>query len=238
MKSNDRSHFVKITRDFNMDKNKQKRKRPPLTKSDIDKLSIYTWVKDTKFRFISCSENLSELAGEDSPSGMIGKDDFSLIWQKDATFFREKDSRIIKNDLKYINVVETIDVVSESGTDKQHILITKAPLFNKKGKCIGIAGSHLNLPFYENPPEPDNGFDEKGRLWLPSHLGNEYLTKKEVGVLRLILIGKTSKQIAKVLGLSYRTIEEYTEKIKRKLQCSCKYEIHAMAVEYGITHIL
>ncbi len=222
-----------------MDKSKQKRKRPPLTKSDIDKLSIYTWVKDTKFRFMSCSENLSELAGEDSPGGMIGKDDFSLIWQKDAVFFREKDGRIIKNELKYINVVETIDVVTENGgLDKQHILITKAPLFNKKGKCIGIAGSHLNLPFYDNPPEADNGFDEKGRLWLPSNLGNEYLTKKEVSVLRFILLGKTSKQIAKILGLSYRTIEEHTEKIKRKLQCSYKYEIQSMAVEYGITHIL
>lgn len=77
-----------------MDKYNQKGKRPPLTKSDIDKFSIYTWVKDTKFRFMSCSENLSELAGEDSPSGMIGKDDSST-----------------------------------------------------KGKCIGIAGSHLNLPF-------------------------------------------------------------------------------------------
>lgn len=58
-----------------------KGKKHPITKSDIDKLSIYTWVKDTKFRFMSCSENLSELAGEDSPSNMIGKDDFSLIWQ-------------------------------------------------------------------------------------------------------------------------------------------------------------
>jgi DNA-binding CsgD family transcriptional regulator len=221
-----------------MDKYNQKRKSPPLTKSDIDKFSIYTWVKDTKFRFMSCSENLSELAGEDSPSGMIGKDDFSLIWQKDASFFREKDSQIIKTELKYINVVETIDVVTDSGIDKQHILITKAPLFNKKGKCIGIAGSHLNLPFYDNPPEIENGFDEKGRLWLPSKLGNEYLTKKEVSVLRFILLGKTSKQIAKIVNVSPRTIEEHTEKIKRKLQCSYKYEIHSMAVEYGITHLL
>ncbi len=222
-----------------MDINKQKRKRPTLTKSDIDKLSIYTWVKDTKFRFMSCSENLSELAGEDSPSGMIGKDDFSLIWQKDASFFREKDSQIIKTELKYINVVETIDILTDRGISKQHILITKMPLFNKKGKCIGIAGSHLNLPFYHNPPEAaENGFDEKGRFWLPSKLGNEYLTKKEVTILRVILLGKTSKQIAKILGVSYRTIEEHTEKIKRKLQCSYKHEIHSIVVEYGITHLL
>ena len=222
-----------------MDRNNPKGKKPSLTKNDIDKLSIYTWVKDTKFRFMSCSENLSELAGEDSPGGMIGKDDFSLIWQKDASFFREKDSQIIKTELKYINVVETIDVVTDNGIEKQHILITKTPLFNKRGKCIGIAGSHLNLPSFEDhSANKDSGFDEKGRLWLPSSLGKDYLTKKEVSVLRLILLGRTSKQIAKILGLSYRTIEEYTNKIKRKLQCSYKYEIHSVAVEYGITHIL
>jgi DNA-binding CsgD family transcriptional regulator len=221
-----------------MDKNIQKRIKPSLTKSDIDKLCIYTWVKDIKFRFISCSDNLSDLAGEDSPGGMIGKDDFSLIWQKDADFFRDKDNRIITNELKYINIVETIDVVTENGIDKQHILITKAPIFNKKGKCVGIAGSHLNLPSYEIAPDTDNSFDENGRLWLPSNLGNEYLTKKEVVILKLILIGKTSKQIAKHTSLSFRTIEKYTDRIKRKLQCSSKFEIHAMAVEYGITHIL
>lgn len=179
-----------------------------------------------------------ELAGEDSPTGMIGKDDFSLIWRKDAAFFREKDSRIITNNLKYINVIETIDVVTETGIEKQQILITKAPLFNKKGKCIGIAGSHLNIPVYTPQTEENTRFDDKGRLWLPCALGNEYLTKKEVSVIRLILLGKTSKQIAKILGLSHRTIEEHTEKIRRKFQCSSKYEIHEIAVEYGITHIL
>lgn len=224
---------------LNMDRKNQKGKRFLLTKNDIDKLSVYTWVKDTKFRFVSCSENLSELAGEDSPSSMIGKDDFSLIWQKDANFFREKDNLIIQNNLKYINVMETIDIITGEGIiDKRRILITKAPLFNKRGKCIGIAGSHINLPFYDQAEKSNSSFDEKGRLWLPNNVGNEYLTKKEVSVLKFILLGKTSKQIAKMLSLSYRTIEEYTDKIKRKLQCSHKYEIHAVAVEYGITHIL
>lgn len=222
-----------------MDQKKQKPVRAALTKKDINALSIFTWVKDTKFRFMSCSENLSELAGEDSPGSMIGKDDHSLIWQKDASFFREKDSQIIKTDLKYINVVEAIDVVTGHGIIKQHILITKAPLFNSRGKCIGIAGSHLNLPSYEEDASDEpSALDEKGRLWLPDSLCNEYLTRKEVSVLRLILLGKTSKQSAKILGLSPRTVEEYTEKIKRKMQCASKYEIHAVAVEHGITHIL
>lgn len=60
----------------------------------------------------------------------------------------------------------------------------------------------------------------------------------EANVLRQIPLGKTTKQIAKSLSLSYRTIEKYTDKIKKKLQCSHKYEIYLIAIEYGITHIL
>lgn len=224
-----------ITMDSN---NNNHSKKVTLTKNDINSVSIYTWVKDSKFRFVSCSENLSDLAGEDSPHGMIGKDDFSLIWRTDANLFREKDNLIIKNNLKYINVIEKIDVVTETGIQKQHILITKAPLFNKKGKCIGIAGSHINLPGYQDDCTNADGFDEKGRLWLPEKLGKEYLTRREVKVLKWILLGKTSKQIAKTLNVSYRTIEEHTENIRKKLQCSSKYEIHSVVVEYGITHLL
>ena len=218
-----------------MECSNKKSKKPYPAKIEISKLNIYTWVKDKNFRFVSCSENHAELAGQDSPRSMIGKDDFSLIWHKDAEFFRGIDSQIMKAGLKYINVIEEIDVVTESGSDKQHILITKAPIFNRNGKCTGISGSHINLSPFDNKK---NDFDSRGRLRLPDNFGNEYLTKKEVSVLRLILLGKTSKQAARALGLSYRTIEEYTQKIKRKLQCSHKHEIHAMAVEYGITHIL
>lgn len=203
-----------------------------------DHLSLFTWVKDDKFRFVSCSENHAELAGEDSPGTMIGKDDYALVWRKDADFFRKKDSEIIKNNISYVNVVETIEIVSCSGITKQPILITKIPIYNKKGKCIGIAGSHLNLPTPgQTNPHKDN-FDEKGRLLLPSFFGGEYLTKNETRVLRYILYGKTSKQIAQLLGLSYRTVEEYIVKIKKKFQCTHKTDIHSIAIKHGITHIL
>lgn len=212
--------------------------KPVQIKIDLSSAGIFTWVKDKKFRFISCSENLTKLAGEDSPKSMIGKDDFSLVWRKDASFFREKDGLIFNSQVKYINVIEAIDVSTDAGIEKQHILITKSPLFNRSGKCIGIAGSHINLPGY-SPAGVDRHFiDEQGRLWLPEGFGSEYLTRKEVAVLRLILAGKTSKQTAKVMGISFRTVEEYTQKIRKKFQCSHKNEIHSVAIEYGITHLL
>lgn len=58
------------------------------------------------------------------------------------------------------------------------------------------------------------------------------LTKRELEVLKYILLGKTAKQIAKEINLSHRTIEEYTGKIKRKLQCHHKSEIYSKIVQY------
>lgn len=208
-----------------------------ISPEQLNNFSIYTWVKDHKFRFVSCSENLCELAGEESPHGMSGKDDFALVWRKNANHFREKDTQIFEGKLKYINIYEVIDLIDEIGIPyKQPILITKTPVFNKNGKCIGVAGSHVNLPA---PPQVAQiSFDEKGRLWLPDKLGKLYLTIKETEVLKYILLGNTSKQIARLMNVSHRTIEEYTDNVKRKLQCSHKYQIHSVAIEYGLTHLL
>jgi DNA-binding CsgD family transcriptional regulator len=204
---------------------------------DANKLKMYSWVKDCQFRFTSCSENLVELAGENSPSGMQGKDDFSLIWRDKAEFFREKDIQIIKGELNYVNVVEEIEVVKESIIGKQSILITKIPIFDSHGNRVGIAGTHINLPdaYIGNS---GSQLDSKGRLCLPAELGNEYLTRQEVTILKSLLLGSTSKQIAKDLKISFRTVEGHTEKIRRKLQCSHKSEIIRVAIKYGITLVI
>lgn len=105
---------------------------------------------------------------------------------------------------------------------------------NKPRRPISAKSTFYDL----STDDQANIFDDKGRLWLPENLGARYLTKKEVSVLQLIVRGKTSKRIAKLLGCSHRTIEEYTEKIKRKLHCSYKHEIHATVIEYGIIFFL
>jgi DNA-binding CsgD family transcriptional regulator len=207
---------------------------------DNFKLSVFTWVKDIRFKFISCSENVAELAAEDSPRAMKSKDDYSLIWRNNADFFRKIDAQIIKESISYVNKIEVIDANKNGIAIKQKLLITKIPLINNKGKCKGIIGSHIILPFdYNNDLQNKRcNFDNKDRLWLPKDLQHEYLTKTEVSILKGILQGKTSKQIASLLKISYRTVEGHTDRIKRKLQCSSKHEIHIVAVQYGITHLL
>lgn len=56
-------------------------------------------------------------------------------------------------------------------------------------------------------------------------LGEEYLTSQQYNCLRLLAEGKTSKEIAKELALSYRSIEHYLEHIKVKLNLQYKPDL-------------
>lgn len=62
----------------------------------------------------------------------------------------------------------------------------------------------------------------------------EYFTQREFEVFQNIFVGLSSKQIAKKLSLSPRTVEDYVDNIKRKLQCRYKRNIIEAAIRYGI----
>ncbi len=51
------------------------------------------------------------------------------------------------------------------------------------------------------------------------------LSPREKEVLNYFLSGKTSKETARIIGISYRTIEEYFTNIKKKLHCAHKRDL-------------
>lgn len=60
---------------------------------------------------------------------------------------------------------------------------------------------------------------------LSDHAGPLSLTPREREVLFLVLRGKTAKLAAAMLGLSYRTVQQYIESLKRKFQVHSKVEL-------------
>ncbi len=55
----------------------------------------------------------------------------------------------------------------------------------------------------------------------------ENLTEREQDCLPLILLGDTSKEIAKKLGISHRTVEGYLESLRKKFKARNKNELIA-----------
>ncbi|MEO8495278.1 MAG: response regulator transcription factor [Planctomycetota bacterium] len=66
----------------------------------------------------------------------------------------------------------------------------------------------------------------------------EALTDRELEVFRLLGNGQTTKQIAKLLTLSVKTIESHRENIKSKLDLTNASELTRHAVEFVLTEQL
>lgn len=62
------------------------------------------------------------------------------------------------------------------------------------------------------------------------------LTPREISCIKYLMNGKTAKEIANQLHLSYRTIEYYLENIRSKTGCRNKYELMIYFSNYPIPY--
>jgi DNA-binding CsgD family transcriptional regulator len=72
------------------------------------------------------------------------------------------------------------------------------------------------------------------RFFIPNCDNDLYLTKREAECASYMLDGATAKQIGKVLGISYRTVESHFNQMKEKLQCSSKEQLVDFLVDSNI----
>jgi len=59
------------------------------------------------------------------------------------------------------------------------------------------------------------------------------LTAREIDVLKLVTDGKTYKEIAQILGLSPKTVDCYSQRIKLKTQCHSVALLVRFAIKNG-----
>ena len=64
-----------------------------------------------------------------------------------------------------------------------------------------------------------------------------YLTEKEIKILSYWLFGYSSKEIANLFDISYRTVEWHIEQIKYKFLCNYKNEIRDFILTKNIMHL-
>lgn len=69
---------------------------------------------------------------------------------------------------------------------------------------------------------------------LAEHAGEEELTAREMGVLRLIALGSTNKEIAIQLGISDETVKSHVTNILEKLSANDRTHAVTIALRRGI----
>jgi DNA-binding CsgD family transcriptional regulator len=82
-----------------------------------------------------------------------------------------------------------------------------------------------------------DGFLLKGHNPLRGAIGKGRLTPREREVVQLLAEGKTTKEVASVLGLGFKTADTHRTNIMRKLGLGSLSELVLYAVRNGIVQV-
>lgn len=184
---------------------------------DIENILIsmkdaYVFWKNNDSRFLGCNQKFLSSTGCGSSQDFIETNDYEMPWaQTCAASYIHDDQNIIKTGIPRINYRELQQQLD--GTTKT-VLISKIPLYNKYSQIAGVLGFYTDISSKE----------------VIADMG---LSFGQLECLRYLARGMTAKQIAKVLGLSNRTVEFYLENIKDKFKCESKSDLISKAIEMG-----
>lgn len=113
-----------------------------LLDSMLKTIPDYVYFKDTDSKFLRISESMVSLFGVDSMERIIGKSDFDFHPHEDAKMYFEEEQQIMKSGEGFVDVIR-------EGLDENHnplwTSVTKLPMYDETGKCIGTFGISKNV---------------------------------------------------------------------------------------------
>jgi len=154
-----------------------------------------------------------------------------------AEVFQEYDRRVMNSGKE----LKLLDIHPFAGAEIHVLINSIKPRFDENKKIIGtlfqstdITDAYsmaISAQLSKHTGNAQNSFS----LTETDSLSNRAisLTQRESEILFFALRGKTSKLIALTLGLSFRTVESYLEKIKLKFGVQNKPELFDIAIERG-----
>ena len=98
--------------------------------------------KDLNLIYLGCNNNFAKDSGMKKPEDVIGKDDYGLVWKKDADEYRADDKLVINTGKPKLNYEEGF--LNSEGR-RVRWLTSKMPLKSSDGKIIGIIATSENV---------------------------------------------------------------------------------------------
>lgn len=132
---------------------------------------------------------------------------------------------------------EKYRVISRKNKEVKWIEDRGQPLYDKDGKYIGICGVAVDVTYKKIIYEAKDCFltnfpeNNQSRYYLKGKYRKIYLTSREAECAFYMLQGKTSKETAKKLNISYRTVEDILQKIKNKLNVNYRSELFKILID-------
>ncbi len=202
-------------------------------------------VKNASSVYVNITQNFSKLLGWESAEKCFGKTDYEIPCKASefADEFIKMDEKVIHSGHSML----ALDIQNYSNGWKL-LLVERNPIKNESKEVIGlfnqcIDASKANLfRAYVALNQADNKFIGK-KLSPSSYILDDQhkplpLTDKQENCLFLLIRGKSSKEIAKILGISYRTVESHIEAVKNKLACQHKSELIEKSLNKGFLYYI
>jgi len=189
-------------------------------------------------KIIRFNDTCAEACGVMSIHDLVGKTALEFTHPSDAEKLFINDQQVIKTNK--IHVFEETFTRNKDGEFIQFISV-KAPWYNQNHRLLGIFNCAIALGLHDLT----SSLMMMNKLGLfthhdPTHnmqhiffnsFGDIQLTPRETQCLIHYVRGKSAKQIGILLNLSFRTVEHYLEKIKRKMRVTTKSELIEKTIE-------
>jgi DNA-binding CsgD family transcriptional regulator len=157
--------------------------------------------------------------------------------------FRKDDLDVITSQKPKLSIVEPT-LKHASGWDIQFVT-NRIPIFDNDGIIAGTLGISFDIGNFEQIPHANaltklllsqfpnlakqSSKVEKAR----TDFIRTILSKREKDCIYHLMLNKTAKESARLLGLSNRTVESYLDSAKNKLGCSSKSKLVEKALILG-----
>ena len=201
--------------------------------NSIRKISGIVAEKDENSVITECNEVFLEYAGISSKDKILGCcTDYDLPWAEYADFYRAHELDAIAG-----NNYSAIIPFKDHKENYFLFLHTKIQKLDKNGNTSGIlchAVEIMNPDVYRLIDMlSKNTHVEKNIFCLGKKTEKVSLSKRQEEVLFYLVRGKSAKLTAKIMGISFRTVEHYIDILKNKLNCQTKAELIEYALNNG-----
>jgi len=191
----------------------------------------------------------SELKNDD-PAYSQGRETFNIdnglsfvIKKKQETilyiFAATRDNHSINN--FYVRNIDLFKRFILYFNDKASNLIKKAAgnkIYLPEKQIVTSSRKLKNIDISEKTRSEFFKMTNIDRFFLLNQDENLYLTKREAECVTYMIDGATAKQTAKILGISFRTVESYIQQIKEKLKCPNKEALISLLIESNINDVI
>lgn len=218
----------------------------PETEKIFSQLPGLVLWEDLDQRFLGLNQEHLDLLGYRSLEQALGKTVYNLpckACELAETFSAEERAILNSGEAK------TLFGIIGFNNEFKAMMTFKKPLIDHQGKIVGlfiqgfdvteinllkIADSLIKIDSGKGSQVAINQFEYE--LINSGHY--EGLSQREIECLFFLIRGKSAKETARLLNISYRTVEHHIDHIKNKLNCRSKSELICTALESGFSKII